>query len=601
MRKTAAAAAPCPVVSGEYDAPAFKLKLKRTPLHDLPPKHKYLKVCNRLAAIAEDGAFAHFMMVVIVLAGATVGAQTYAQYDVGARCVAEASASAAAWGNHSVGCPVSIARMPGKVCAAECCASAGEGRCETAMLLDTLDAWILAAFTFEIVVKLVGGGFKPYRYFAYPWNLFDFLIVNASFLLTDGSQVAVLRLLRLLRVLKLVKAVPQLQIILMGLGEGMKSICYILTLLMLVFYLFGVLFMAMFRDNDPLHFGSLTITLFTLFRMSTLEDWTDVMYINMFGCDEYGYDRFAGVAQTGRRNVTANVVVEQLGKRWREATDNGTRPCRLEYASGSPVAAAVLFVVFIFVAALVVLSLFIGIITTSMHDATETLAQENAERQRLQKLARRSRKGMGEQGQAALVFAGGSTADMQGRPGYKGARLLFHRLSQSISRCTETDEFKHLITVVILAAGLIVGLQTDENFYEEVGGSCTADGICTGGWLEVADKAVLYVFTAEVVLKMLAKETKPWRYFRSVWNCFDFTIVSACYLLTGQAVAVLRLLRVLKLIKSLPQLQVIVNGLLKGMGSIGFISLLLFLDFYIYVRMRRCCYCCSACNSSCCC
>ena len=28
----------------------------------------------------------------------------------------------------------------------------------------------------------------------------------------------------------------------------------------------------------------------TLFRMSTLEDWTDIMYINMYGCLSYGYD-----------------------------------------------------------------------------------------------------------------------------------------------------------------------------------------------------------------------------------------------------------------------------------------------------------------------
>lgn len=27
----------------------------------------------------------------------------------------------------------------------------------------------------------------------------------------------------------------------------------------------------------------------TLFRCSTLEDWTDVMYINMHGCQYYGY------------------------------------------------------------------------------------------------------------------------------------------------------------------------------------------------------------------------------------------------------------------------------------------------------------------------
>ena len=28
----------------------------------------------------------------------------------------------------------------------------------------------------------------------------------------------------------------------------------------------------------------------TLFRMSTMEDWTDVMYINMYGCSKYGYE-----------------------------------------------------------------------------------------------------------------------------------------------------------------------------------------------------------------------------------------------------------------------------------------------------------------------
>ena len=27
----------------------------------------------------------------------------------------------------------------------------------------------------------------------------------------------------------------------------------------------------------------------TLFRCATLEDWTDVMYINMYGCHKYGY------------------------------------------------------------------------------------------------------------------------------------------------------------------------------------------------------------------------------------------------------------------------------------------------------------------------
>ena len=27
----------------------------------------------------------------------------------------------------------------------------------------------------------------------------------------------------------------------------------------------------------------------SLFRVATGEDWTDIMYINMYGCDKYGY------------------------------------------------------------------------------------------------------------------------------------------------------------------------------------------------------------------------------------------------------------------------------------------------------------------------
>lgn len=38
-------------------------------------------------------------------------------------------------------------------------------------------------------------------------------------------------------------------------------------------------------------------SLFTLFRVATLEDWTDVMYINIHGCGEtnYGYPEKADV------------------------------------------------------------------------------------------------------------------------------------------------------------------------------------------------------------------------------------------------------------------------------------------------------------------
>ena len=38
----------------------------------------------------------------------------------------------------------------------------------------------------------------------------------------------------------------------------------------------------------------------------------------------------------------------------------------------------------------------------------------------------------------------------------------------------------------------------------------------------------------------------------------------------------------LKLVRALPQLQVIVSALIKGLSSIGYIAMLLFLIYYIY-------------------
>ena len=46
----------------------------------------------------------------------------------------------------------------------------------------------------------------------------------------------------------------------------------------------GIMF---FGANDPLHFRSVPVALLSLFRAATLEDWTDIMYISIFGCDKY--------------------------------------------------------------------------------------------------------------------------------------------------------------------------------------------------------------------------------------------------------------------------------------------------------------------------
>ena len=111
------------------------------------------------------------------------------------------------------------------------------------------------------------------------WNNFDFWIVVASLpgVLPAALDIAFLRLLRLMRVTKLVGKVRALEIIVMGLVAGLGSVSYISMLWLLVLFLFGVVGVTLFRDNDPAHFGHLPIAMLTLFRCTTLEDWTDIV------------------------------------------------------------------------------------------------------------------------------------------------------------------------------------------------------------------------------------------------------------------------------------------------------------------------------------
>ena len=71
------------------------------------------------------------------------------------------------------------------------------------LVVMVLEFIIMLVFLFELIVKFIAEGSKPWNFFHSGWNLFDFIIVAASFFPISGSEVMVLRLIRLLRVLKL--------------------------------------------------------------------------------------------------------------------------------------------------------------------------------------------------------------------------------------------------------------------------------------------------------------------------------------------------------------------------------------------------------------
>ena len=140
---------------------------------------------------------------------------------------------------------------------------------------------VLAVFIVEIVVKLVAEWPRPLRYFKDGWNVFDFSIVALSLVPATGEFAMAARLIRLLRVFRLVSALPELRLIVSTLVRSVPGMANVIVLMTIIFYVYGVMGYHLFHENDPTHWSSLGISLLTLFRIVTLEDWTDVMYTAM--------------------------------------------------------------------------------------------------------------------------------------------------------------------------------------------------------------------------------------------------------------------------------------------------------------------------------
>lgn len=148
-------------------------------------------------------------------------------------------------------------------------------------LLYSLDHLCLWIFVLEIVLKMFACGKRPQDYFKSGWNVFDFIIVSAAFIPGMQSQTTVLRLIRLLRVLRLLSAMPGLQIMVTALLNSIPRIAQMALLSSLLFYIYAVIGTTLFSQHDPQHWGTLHISLLSLFRALTLEDWTDLMYTGM--------------------------------------------------------------------------------------------------------------------------------------------------------------------------------------------------------------------------------------------------------------------------------------------------------------------------------
>ena len=149
---------------------------------------------------------------------------------------------------------------------------------DTFHLANMVFLWV---FVLEALIKLAAHWPRPQGYFKDGWNVFDFSIIVVSLLPATGELATIARLARVLRVLRLVSTLPELRLIVATLIRSIPSMANVVLLLSIVFYVYAVAGYHLFHEIDPTHWRTLGIALLSLFRIVTLEDWTDIMYAAM--------------------------------------------------------------------------------------------------------------------------------------------------------------------------------------------------------------------------------------------------------------------------------------------------------------------------------
>lgn len=192
-------------------------------------------------------------------------------------------------------------------------------------ILHIIDRACLAVFIVEIALKLYA---ERLRFFTSAWNVFDFVIVGVA-LIPGADGFAVLRALRVLRVLRLISVIPALRRVVDALVRAVPGIASIAALLAIIFYVGAVMATMLFGTQFPDMFGDLGRSLFTLFQVMTLDNWSVIS-----------------------REVTAQIP-------WAPA----------------------FFVPFVLISALTVLNLFIAVIVDAMQGLDEDRIAQGAEPQ----------------------------------------------------------------------------------------------------------------------------------------------------------------------------------------------------------------------------
>ncbi|PZG18633.1 ion transporter [Micromonospora craterilacus] len=148
------------------------------------------------------------------------------------------------------------------------------------------------------------------------------------------------------------------------------------------------------------------------------------------------------------------------------------------------------------------------------------------------------------------------------------------RLVDTCARIAASRPFEITIVAIILANGVVLGLET----YPNLG--------MAGSALHALEWFFRTVFVIEIAIRLLAYGRRPQDFFRHGWNVFDFLVIVAIFVpaLHGDSalLRIVRVLRMVRLVRFSPGLRTIVAALWRSLPGIGGFFALAVVTLYVY-------------------
>ncbi|XP_062354547.1 sodium channel protein type 2 subunit alpha-like isoform X16 [Cinclus cinclus] len=472
-------------------------------------------------------------------------------------------------------------------------------------------------YTFEFLVKVFARGFciNDFTCLRDPWNWLDFVVISFAYVteFVDLGNVSALRTFRVLRVLKTISVIPGLKTIVGALIQSVKKLSDVMILTVFCLSVFALIGLQLFMGNlknKCLFWPSENSTAFKKYVVpyfnGTEFDWA--AYINEeshFYRPEGAKDFLLCGNSTDAGKCPEEFICVKAGKNpnygytsfdtfswaflslfrlmtqdyWENLYQLTLRAVGKSYM--------IFFVVVIFLGSFYLINLILAVVAMAYEEQNQATIVEAEQREADLKLKlEQLRK------ERAMSLADVITNRMEELEGSRkkcppcwdkfAHTFLIWECCESWLKVKSVVEFIVMDPFVDLAVTVCIVLNTLFMAMEHYPMTEQFDTVLTIGNLVFTG-----IFAAEMVLKIIAMH--PFNYFQVGWNIFDSFIVTLSlvelFLSNVDGLSVLRsfrLLRVFKLAKSWPTLNMLIKIIGNSVGALGNLTLVLAIIVFIF-------------------